>query len=601
MRATHKKMTASLCIRFIAALACGFALQAPVPGYAAADPAKVLHVTIEAADDGFDPAHTNNAYSSRIAQAIFEAPLTYDYLARPVRVVPNTATAMPDISADGMHYNFQIRKGIFFTPDAAFKGKPRELTAHDYAYTIKRLVDPKNRSPQASSYESKIVGLDAVIAEAKRTGKFDYDAPVAGFEIPDPYTLKIHLTAPDQTLLYLMAGTYAGAMAREVVEFYPQDLGAHPVGTGAYMLKQYVPRSKIILEANPAYRGFVWDFQSTGDAWDAQIVRTMKGKKMPQIGRVEIAIVEEEQSRWLGFDSGQTDLEELSDPAAPKVLLKDQLKPEFAARGIRLHRFVDATIGAFTIFNFRDPVTGGTTPDKVALRRALAMAYRIDDEITQVRYGQALRARSMVPPGIIGHDPAYRSSIAYEPELAKKLLDHFGYKIGADGFRSFPDGKPLTLKIHSAPNTRDKARMEVWKRSLDAINIRAEFPVSSFADNLKAAYRCELMMWGLGGRPSIPDGIDFLDSYYGKNAGVSNKGCYESAAFDALYLKARGMPDSPERTELYRQMQRQIEADTAIALHLWRYKNWMIQPWVQGFKKHPIIDGDWRFLDVDKH
>ena len=579
-------------------LACALVLHAPA--HAAADPGKVLRVTFEAADDGFDPAHTNSAYSSWVSQAIYEPLLSYDYLARPVKLVPNTAIEMPQISEDGKTYTIHLKKGIYFTPDPAFKGVKRELTVADYAYTIKRLVDPKNRSPQASSYEGKIVGLDAVLANAKKTGKFDYDAPVAGFEIKDPYTLILHLTAPDQTMLYLMASTYGGAMAREVVEFYPQDLGAHPVGTGAYMLKQYVPRSKIVLEANPAFRGEVWDFKSSGDAWDDKIVRDMKGKSIPQIGRVEIAIIEEEQSRWLAFDSGQTDLEQLSDSAAPKVLVKDKLKPEFSARGIVLHRFVDPTIGAYTIFNFRDPVTGGTTPDKIALRRALAMAYRVQDEINQVRYAQALPARSMIPPGLAGFDPAYRNSIAYDPELAKRLLDHYGYKIGADGFRSMPNGSPLTLKIHSAPNTRDKGRMEVWKRSLDAINVRAEFPVSSFADNLKAAYRCELMMWGLGGSPSIPDGIDFLESYYSKNAGVSNKGCYDSPAYDAMYLKARSMADTPERTELYSRMQRQIEADTAIALHLWRYKNWMIQPWLKGFKKHPIIYGDWRFLDIEK-
>ena len=592
-------MKPRICIQLLSLLACAFLLQAPA--HAKADPDKVLRVTFEAADDGFDPAHTNSLYSSWVSQAIYESMLTYDYLARPVKVVPNTVEAMPEISPDGLVYTFKIKKGIFFTPDPAFKGKPRELVATDYAYTLKRLVDPKNRSPQASSWEGKIVGLDAVIADAKKTGKFNYDAPVAGFEFPDPHTFKITLAAPDQTLLYLLAGTYGGAMARDVVEFYGQSLGAHPVGTGAYMLKQYVPRSKIILEANPGYRGFIWDFKSTGgDPWDDMLVKQMKGKSMPQIGRVEIAIIEEEQSRWLAFDSGQTDLEQLSDSAAPKVLDKDKLKPNFTARGIGLYRFVESSIGAYTLFNFRDPVTGGTTPDKIALRRAIAMSYRVQDEINQVRYGQALPARSLVPPGIIGHDPKYRNSIAYEPELAKKLLDHYGYKVGADGFRTFPDGSPLTLKIHSAPNARDKGRMEVWKRSLDAIAVRAEFPVSSFADNLKAAYRCELMMWGLGGSASIPDGIDFLESYHSRNAGISNKGCYESPAFDAAFDKARSLPDGPQRHALYSQMQRQMEADTAITLHLWRYKNWMIQPWVKGFKKHLIIYGDWRFLDVEK-
>jgi ABC-type transport system substrate-binding protein len=583
----------------MAGLACVASLAGTA--MAAADPAKVLHVTFEQPDDGFDHARTNSQYTSWAVQAIFEPLLDYDYLARPVKLLPNTITAMPEISADGLVYTFHLKKGIYFTPDPAFKGVRRELVANDYAYTIKRLVDPKNRSPQASSYEGKIVGLDAVLAQARKTDKFDYDAPVAGFDIPDPYTLRVHLSAPDQTFLFLAASAQYGAMAREVVEFYGPDLPAHPVGTGAYKLVQYLPHSKIIMEANPDFRGRIWDYQANpGDARDEMLVKQMKGKMMPQIGRIEIAIMEEEQARWLAFDSGQTDLEQLSDPASPKVLDKGKLKPAFVARGITIHRFIDATIGAYTFFNFRDPVTGGTTPDKIALRRAIAMSYRNQDEITQVRYGQALNAQGMVPPGIIGHDPAYRYSIGYDPELAKKLLDRYGYKVGPKGIRTNPDGSPLTLKITSQPNNRDKARMEVWKRSLDAIQVHADFPVSGFADNLKAAYRCELMMWGLGSSPTIPDGIDFLDPYYSKNAGVSNKGCYNSPAFDALYLKARAMPDSPERTALYNQMQRQIEADTAIILHIWRYKNWIIQPWLKGFKKHPIIYGDWRFLDIEK-
>ncbi|HJW57679.1 MAG TPA: ABC transporter substrate-binding protein [Burkholderiaceae bacterium] len=583
------------------ALACLLAGPlASVPAFSAADPGKVLRLSFEAADDGFDILRTNSLYTNWLAEGIFESLLTYDYLARPVKLVPGTAEAMPEITDGGTTYTFHIRKGIYFTPDPAFKGVRRELIANDYAYAIKRHLDPRNRSVQAGVYEGKIVGLDELAAAAKKSGKFDYDTPIAGLETPDRHTLRIRLKAPDQTLPYHLANSTAAAVAREVIEAYGEDTGRHPVGTGAYMLAQYVPRSKIVLVANPDYRGFVWDFKSSGDAWDEQVIRDMRGKKMPQVGRVEISIIEEDQARWLAFDSRQLDFEQLSDNAAPNVLEGDKLKPVYSAKGIRLYRYAEPG-NTRTFFNFKDPVVGGYTKDKIALRRAIAMAYNVKEEIAQVRFGQAVKAQSFVPPGVAGFNPAYRATTVYDPELANRLLDHFGYRKGTDGFRTLPDGKPLTIKIHSAPKARDYTKMEIWKRSLDRIGVRAEFPVSSFADNLKAAYRCELMMFGLGGTAAIPDGSNFFESYYGPNSGQGNMGCYQSEAFDAAYRKARLLPDGSERQALYTQMEQQLEADTVHSLELWRLRNWLIQPWVKGYKTHPILHGDWQYLDVEKH
>lgn len=579
----------------LAALLCSLSL----PAMAVADPNKVLHLSFEAADDGFDAMRTNSAYSNWVSDAIFEGLVTYDYLARPARLVPNTIEAMPVISDEGKTLSFRLKKGIYFSPDPAFKGQRRELQSSDYAYTFKRLVDPNNRSVQASILEGKIVGLDELIAAAKKTGKFDYDKAIAGLETPDPYTLIMRLKVPNPGLIYYLAKPLGGAVAREVVEHYGEAVNQHPVGTGAYMLKQYVPRSKIILEANPEYRGFVWNFEGTGTDWDKQIVKDMKGKQMPQVGRVEIAIIEEEQSRWLAFDSGQLDFEMLVPAASVKLLDQGKLKPEFAAKGLRLYRTVDPGVTR-TFFNFQDPTVGGYSKDKIALRRAIALSFNHQEEIDQVWFGQAIKAQSMVPPDVAGHDTSYRNSNAYDPKLANKLLDKFGYKRGEDGFRTMPDGSPLKLRIHSAPKTKDYARMEVWKRSLDKIGIRAEFPVAGFADNLKSAYQCKLMMFGMGYIADIPDGMDFMELYYGKNALRGNHGCYKSDAFDAAYDKARLMPNGPERIKLFNTMERILEADTVHSMELWRVRNWLIQPWVKGYKTHPILRGDWRFLDVEK-
>lgn len=570
------------------------------PAAAAADPNKVLHVAFEAADDGFDMARTFNLYSGWVSEAINETLLTYDYLARPAKLTPLTAEAMPEVSDGGKTFTFHIRKGIYFTPDPAFKGVRRELTAQDYAYSIKRLLDPANRAPSANMVQGKIVGLDELAAAAKKTGRFDYDAPVAGLETPDRYTLRVRLKQPDYNFLYVTAYHSLAAVAREVITAYGSQSGAHPVGTGPYLLKEYVPRSRIVLEANPGYRGYVWDFQPSGDAWDEQLVRDMKGKKMPQVGRVEISIIEEEQSRWLAFQGGQLDLDKLPQIAAPIVMDGARLKPAFASQGISLYRVAEPEV-TYTLFNLRDPVVGGYAPEKIALRRAIAMSYNVKEEIALIRKNQAVKAEMLVPEGVVGHDPDYRSSIPYDPDLANRLLDHYGYRRGADGYRSFPDGKPLTVEMRREPDSVSHQYGELWKRGLDQIGIRFKLTFSNFADNLKAAVECQLPMWGSAWYADFPEAENFLQLLYGPNVGQGNNACYQSTAFDQLYRQFVATAPGAERNRLVIEMNRQFEADTPWTLHTSRLRNWLIRPWVKGFKKHPILLSDWQYLDLEKH
>ncbi|MFJ2987611.1 ABC transporter substrate-binding protein [Collimonas sp. NPDC087041] len=565
-----------------------------------ADPSKVIRTAFEAADDGFDMVKTQNFYSGWVSEVIFETLLTYDYLARPAKLVPETAEAMPEISEDGKTYTFHIKKGIYFAPDPAFKGVRRELTAEDYIYTLKRVLDPKNRSPSANFLNGKIVGLDELAAQAQKTGHFDYQTPIAGLQAPDRYTLKVVLNAKDYNFLNVVAYSAFGAMAHEVVDAYGQQSAQHPVGTGPYMLEKYVPRSKIILVANPEYRGFTWDFKSSGDAIDKQIIKDMQGKRMPQVGRVEISIIEENQSRWLAFQGKQIDFDKMPELAALSVLDGDKLKPEYAEQGIQLQRIVDAGI-TYTVLNMKDPVIGGYTNDKIALRRAIAMVYNNKEEATLLRNGQAVKLESIIAPGVGGYDPKYRSSIDYNPALANKLLDHFGYKRGADGYRTMPDGKPLLLKYTSNQGGINTEISELWKRGLDLIGIRTQFVVSNFADNLKAATSCELMMWGAAWSADYPEAENFMQLLYGPNAGRGNHGCYQSPAFDALYVKAMSLPLGEERNKIYLEMNRQMEADTAWVLNTGRIRSWLVRPWVKGFKKHPILHSDWQYVDVEKH
>src|SRR5437762_5722585 len=209
---------------------------------AAADANKVLHVAFVAPENGFDPQATGDLYSNYVNREIFDPLYRYDYLARPYKVVPNTAAALPEISADGLTWTIKVRPGIYFTDDAAFKGKKRELAAADYVYSWKRLLDPKLRSINAQIFDDRLVGAKAAIEAAKKTGKFDYDAAFAGAQAVDRYTIRLKLNYPAYDLLGDLTSSGAAAVAREVVTAYGDPSGwvmEHPVGTGPYYLKSW--------------------------------------------------------------------------------------------------------------------------------------------------------------------------------------------------------------------------------------------------------------------------------------------------------------------------------------------------------------------------
>jgi ABC-type transport system substrate-binding protein len=461
-------------------------------------------------------------------------------------------------------------------------------------------MDPKIRSPWTWLLDGKIVGLDELAAEAKKGGAFDYAAKVPGLEAVDRYTLRIRLKQPDYNLPYVLAHEPTSAVAREVVAAYADTGGrvmSNPVGTGPYVLAKWIRSSKIFLEANPGYRGFVWDFKAGADPGDAQLVKEMKGKKMPQVGRIEISIMEEDQSRLLAFQNGELDIMNLEGLLAPKVLVNGALTPEMQKKGVKLSRFVDPEI-TYHYWNLMDPVVGGLTKEKIALRRAMAMSYPVDEDIKVIRNGQALEAQFPIPPGVVGHDPNYRTSVKYDPAGANALLDKFGYKKGPDGYRTLPDGKPLVIRYASRPDSLGRQLDELWKKSYDAIGIRMEVQKDKFAELLKLEKQCKLQSRTAAWIADYPDGDNFMQLLYGRNIYQSNNACAVIPEYDKLYEQTLKMPDSPERNRLYREMAKIIETYAPWRLDISRYRNMLVQARVQGYKKHPILRAEWQYIDV---
>ncbi len=399
------------------------AAASPALGQATSSAPRVLRYAFRVAETSFDPAYITDFYSRTVAAALFDAPLEYEFLASPTRMRPNTAEAMPEVSDDFRSFTFRIRPGIFFADDPAFKGARRELTAHDYVYSLKRHYDPRWKSGNLYLLEAdKILGLSELRREAlKNKTPFDYLREVEGLRALDRYTFQVKLAEPAPRFATTFAdASFTGAVAREVVEFYGDKIGEHPVGTGPFRLAEWRRASRIVLERNPGYRERFYEAEPAADDAEGQaILARLRGRRLPMIDRVEIAVIDEKQPTWLAFLNRETDWIELPDAFVEVALPGGRLAPHLARRGVAAERTVQPAT-YYTMFNMQDPLVGGYAPEQVALRRAIGLAIDVPREIEGLRHGLAVPAQSPLAVHLSGFDPHWKSEMSeYSPARAR--------------------------------------------------------------------------------------------------------------------------------------------------------------------------------------
>jgi len=578
----------------VAALAAAAIMGADA--HAAADPAKVLRI---ASPDitSLDPQQGTDLYSTRIASHIFEGLYQFDYFATPAKVIPNTAEALPEVTDGGKTWTMRVQKGIFFTDDPVFKGKPRELVAGDYVYAIKRHLDPNLRNGGNPALTELIAGARPVVDAARTSGaKMNYDAPIEGLRAIDRYTLQIRLQSADYTLLERLADLQMMAVAREAVEAAGADVMSRPVGTGPYRLREWRKASRVVLEANPRYRTI--KYPESSDPRHKALVDAMHGKALPQIGRIELAIIEESQPELLAFMQGDLDLMLLGGDDAKRVFDNGKLKPELAKKGVQHVRFGAPSV-TFTYFNLEDPVVGGYSKAQVALRRAIGMGYNIDEAIRVLFAGNALPANQLLPPGVNGHDATVPPKSQYDPAAARALLDRFGFKdIDGDGYRETPDGKQLTVVRGTLPESWYRDMDTLWKKSMDAIGIRMQINQQTFAELLNMMRAGKLQMFNLGYRSLEPSGYQILQTLWSKERRDTNPSQFKRPEYDAAYEAFLRTPSGPERTALARKMSEIAQAWMPMVLHTYGIGNAIYYPWLLGYWPSQF-GGSWKYADID--
>lgn len=554
---------------------------------------KVLHMFLSTSETGLDPAVASDNATLSLLENLFDPLLRYDYLARPATLRPNTATAMPTVSSDGLTYTFRIRPGMYFTPDPAFKGRKREVTAADYVYSLKRLYDPALKSPWAYMFEGKIAG------DAALRARYGPDVPVAGLQAHDRYTLRIGLAAPDNNFLFYLATAASSVVAREVIEAYPGQAGNHPIGTGPFMLGEWKRSDRIVLLANPDSTA-VFAATPGDDPQDRAIAAALNGKRLPRVDRVEVRIAEEFQGRMLGFLNADYDyLEQIPESMTEMVVHDGALKPELAARGIVLSRF-PVLQTYYMWMNMTDPVVGGYSKERIALRRAISMAYNSAEDIALLKKGFAIKAESPLPPNVRGYDPGYRSPVPYDRALANALLDRHGYDgRDPDGFRRAPDGKPLTLTMHSEATVGGRLRDELWRKCLNAIGVRVVFKSDKKTEIIKASRLGTVQMFESNWIADFPDGDNFYQLLYGPNAGRANYARFNLPQYNVRYEKARLLQDGAERNRLYFEMNQLLHAYNPWVPLTHVLSGDLRHPWLKNYKRHPVEFTNWRYLDID--
>lgn len=506
-----------------------------------------------------DPAHLETAQAGMLTAGIYDTLYVLDPLARPAAIVPIAAVALPEVSGDYRTFTIRVRPGILFTPHPAFGGKPRELTAADFAFAIKRVFDPKIRSTSRFLLEGKIEGLDALARRSEEGGgrAFDYDAPVAGLAVIDRFTMRIHLNAPDPIFPFVFTSSAFAGVAREAVEAEGESYAQHPVGTGAFVVAEYTPGQRLVLVRNPGYRQMRGEDLLTPASRDSRAAFGLRGMRLPGADRIEFSTTPEPSAELLALRRGELDLIYLITPEL--ATRNGKLTPDLAREGLRLSRET-MPIGLYLFFSMRDPIVGGDAPEKIALRRAISMAYDDDEYIRVMDAGFSTVRQQVVPPGIEGFIPGYRNPNMYDPAAANALLDRFGYRRGKDGYRRKPDGSELAIPFLTG-NSSDSRRYAEWtKRLYDRIGLQATFEFVTVGEKVKRMTHCQFGVGGMDWALDIPDGINPMSMFWSKGIGGWNMSCYRDLAFDAAYEKALVTPPGPARIELFRTMQMRVDA-----------------------------------------
>jgi len=486
-----------------------------------------------------------------------------------VRVDPIRKSVVPDVaerwthSPDAKTFTFYLRKGVRFHDGS-------EVTAADFKYQFERVANPANLSPHMARLAG-VVGLKAF--QEKRT------AEITGIAVVDKYTLRITMEGSNLLLPYYLAGTWASAVPRRVVEERGKDFGVRPVGSGPFVLESWIRGQEIVLRKFPNY----W----RKDQW---------GNQLPYLERVVFRPIRDTTAVQAELEAGRIDSAwilgaayDYSPEKAMRLLAEAGYPKGFGVKILTVDipiqvAVVEAVAGYTTYIGFNFDLPGVPWRDK-RVRQAVNHAIDRRAVVDVVLHGMAYPAVGGPLP-LMFPEAQRASGYGYDPEKARKLLAEAGY----------PNGFSARILTRSSPHY--VAMTEAVMGFLGAVGIRLQPEVldttaARAARDQDGKFELSLSALGGEGHPLI-----FLQrGFHSRFAGpAGNTTRYRNPTVDQLLDRAAAARDTNTMLRLVRDAERIVvdEAPWSSILHL---KGVMVkQPYVRGLR--PVaIDMDWQPLE----
>lgn len=515
---------------------------------------------------GLDPAQVEDIYSAKVVHQIFETLLHYNPKKRPLELEPLLLESMPEVSKDGLTHIFKLKKGIRFQDHKDFaEGKGRELTAHDIVYSWLRVCDPAIKTAGFWIFDGKIKGLNEW-REKKQKGFADYNTPVAGLEVKDPYTLVVKVVKPYYQFHFLLTTHYTAIVPREIVQILGPDFMSQPIGSGPFQMKRWTRSSQIVLEKNKNY----WN--PSGAAHIDQLI---------------IREITEDQPRWLEFLKGDLDIALVPKDNFDSTIQNGQLLPDLKKKGLELIVSDDMDI-LYIGFNMADPILGKNKD----LRKAMALAHDSNLAIQKFLNGRAVLAETLIPPNTLGFDAEFKNPLhKFNLEAAKELLKKAGY----------PEGKGLPeIEFSVGANPTYRQMAELFQQEMQAIGIKIKISIFSFPQFIERLKNRKNQMWLVGWTGDFPEASNFYQMLHSVNQSPGpNYMNFKNAEYDRLYDQSQAVPAGAARVKNYAKMNAIIAEEVPMILEAHRLSYTVYHPWVKNLYRHGMIYDYYKYIQLD--
>lgn len=617
-----------------------------------------------------DPGKAYTSSATVVTGQVYEPPLQYHYLKRPFTLEPLLLTQMPDLRYYDQWrqllpqnerqdriayttYTLHLKPDVHYAPHPALSKKgdhyryhamkqdelatikslndfsvwqSRTVNAHDLAYALKRIADPKVNSPIYALMAEHIVGLRALRKSLDKmpatSAETLRDYPLEGVRVIDDWTLEIWIEGQYPQFIYWLAMPFFAPIPWEVEAFYQQpgmkekhlSLDWQPLGSGPYFLAEYNPHRIIDLHHNPLFHEERFPINDLNS--DQANLKALQGKRLPLIDRLVFSKETESIPRWAKFQQGYYDSSTVTGDSFDQAIQlgpegRFLLSPALEKKGIILEETVEPSF-FYTGFNWLDPVVGGANNQK--LRQAIAIALDYDEYIQVFLNGRGQRGLGPIPPGIEGYqslvtgqkNPIYeqRQGIWQRRSIdqAKRLLQEAGYPHGIDP----KTGKPLRLYYDVAMSGPGATAYLAWMRKqFQKIGIDLNIRNTDYNRFQKKMRQGKGQLFAWGWHADYPDPENFLFLFYGPNGKAhfhgENASNYKNSEYDRLFLAMRdAKPYSKERANLLRQMQQQLNNDIPMIVNYYPINLTLLHQWANDIKPMPLTGNFMKYLSLDR-